>query len=297
MDRTITTEMFNQTVQEAAHHRSREYSDTYSLSIRWERDDSIASLDCCHFQRLLQTLQLPKAQELIIAHDDATPGWTVEGKFRTILNAAKQTNDRALVIVHYAGYSSQEEEGASLYLVECYRGSHVNTMMYMVGMVLPGYGYDLRDEGNVDILFIFDCSYAPRASRDPGPTKRIVEIIAAADEQARSGAQYPPRPAVTAKLVEEIKRRQKDGHRYVEFAELIQTLRARPVAVKQRNYFMQRNARKRPTHALKMGARSVCLPLSGAATVNPQHIQPEELRAIFGVHLADTMTTDEIENL
>ncbi|OJJ71947.1 hypothetical protein ASPBRDRAFT_196077 [Aspergillus brasiliensis CBS 101740] len=67
-------------------------------------------------------------------------------------------------------------------------------------------------------------------------------------------------------------------------AHLIQTLRARP------------NAIKKPTHGITIGNHSICLPLTGLANVDPTSIAPT-LRAVFSVYLARTMKKEDVEEL
>ncbi|KAL4780681.1 hypothetical protein BJX76DRAFT_360593 [Aspergillus varians] len=280
MHRIITPEQLHQTVEAAVRQRSARYSDSHSLSLRWERDDTLAHQDTGHFQSLLQTLHLPEAQELVIAATDKTPGWTVQGAFREILATAKQTRGRALVVFHYADHGLQDDE--CLYFAECQGGRRLNSTTFIMNMVMADWGYELGDDDKVDILFLFDCCYSHVACRAPTTTQRIVEIIAATGEAAPL-AFCPPRNTVTAKLAGEIRCRQRDGHKYVEFADIVEALRARPDAV------------KRPTHCLKMGAMSISLPLSGAMTtkMNPEPIHPP-LRVVFSAHIPGHVTPNEL---
>lgn len=281
MDRPITTQEFQQTIRQAVQQRSINYSESYALSIRWERDDTNAYQDVGHFQSLLRTLQLSAAREVILKAEDVTPGWTVQGEFTNTLNAARKTNGRALVITHYAGHGSQGP-GDILNFVECMGGKKLNAMMYMVGHVMPGEGYYLQDDDKVDVLFILDCCYSFVACRAPEHSERIVEVIAATSEE-KPLAFSPPRNTITAKLAGEVRHRERAGHKYIEFAEVVATLQARP------------DAAKPPSHGLRAGAMSICLPFSGVTPVDPRRLQPT-LKVVFGVHIADNMTESTLNN-
>ncbi|KAL4788183.1 hypothetical protein BJX76DRAFT_367333 [Aspergillus varians] len=281
MEDIINHEQFRQTIQAAVRQHSTQYTDSYSLSIRWEMDNTQAHRDTGHFQSLLQTFHLPAAQELVIAATDDTPGWTLQGRFRQILSSAKQNRGRALVIVHYAGHGEAQQDNG-LDFVEHESGRRFSAQVFLFSMVMQNQGYELSNDSNVDVLFLLDCCHSYVACRAPETSHRIVEVIAATDESA-SLAYSPPRNTITAKLAGEIRRRQREGHKYVEFAEVVQSLRAQPGAV------------KRPSHGLRMGALSICLPFSGLTNVNPQHIQPP-LRVVFGVHITDNMTAGQLNN-
>lgn len=281
MDRPITTEEFHRTISEAVLQRSTKYSDAYALSFYWERDDTNAYQDVGHFQSMLSTLRLAPAREIVLKAGDVTPGWTVQGAFTKTLNAAKQTKGRAVVIVHYAGHGAQGS-GDVLNFVECTGGRRLNAMMYMVAHVLPDEGYYLQDHDKVNVLFVFDCCYSWVACRAPETSQRVVEVIAAT-KQEDPMAFSPPRNTITAKLAGEIKHRERNGHRYVEFAEVIASLAARPDAVKP------------PSHGLRAGVMSICLPFSGITPVEPQRIQPA-MRAVFGVHISENLTEDTLNS-
>ncbi|KAL4922820.1 hypothetical protein BDW62DRAFT_215766 [Aspergillus aurantiobrunneus] len=132
---------------------------------------------------------------------------------------------------------------------------------------------------HVDVLFIFDCCYGYVACRAAEPSPRIVEFIAAT-EPSSPLALAPPRNTVTNKLLGEIKRRQREGYYHVEIADVVESLRSREAAV------------KRPTHGLKVGANSICLPFSRRLTLDPTRNDPA-LKAVFSVHLLDDMSKEE----
>ncbi|KAL4786085.1 hypothetical protein BJX76DRAFT_142620 [Aspergillus varians] len=273
----ITRENFQAAIRSVVIQRSTRYTDSYSLSVHWELDDTSAVNDTDNFQSILQTLQLPPAQELVISSTDITPGWTVRGVFQEVLNAAQGTYRRALVIVHYAGHGIENANGELQFVERRTRGSKAfDADRYLISLVTVE---DCLQNYNVDVLFILDCCFGFAACRAAEVSPRIVEFIAATDS-SNPLAMSPPRNTVTNKLLGEIRRRQRDGHNHVEIADVVESLRSREAAI------------KKPTHCLKMGATSICLPFSGPVTVDPTHIPPA-LRAVFSVHLEDTMSQDE----
>lgn len=132
----------------------------------------------------------------------------------------------------------------------------------------------------MDVLFIFDCCYSYAACRAPTVTGRVVEVIATSDDTSPQ-ANAPPHNTVTGKRANEIRRRLGAGNRFIEFVDVVQALRARE------------NAVKKPTHGLKLGTRSICLPFSG--TVNPSTIEPT-VRAVFSVHISNNISQQELDN-
>ncbi|KAL2872388.1 uncharacterized protein BJX67DRAFT_5979 [Aspergillus lucknowensis] len=279
MSAEITCSAFEETVRAAVLQRSARYTDSHSLTLRWEGDDTGASQDAGRFQNLLALFNLPPATELTINANDNTPGWTVQSTFTQILTHARSTRGRALVMVHYAGHGFVNKDSV-FYFSEGPGGRHFNAELFLTYQAGPDQYY-LHDSTNVDVLFIFDCCYGFTACRAAEVIPRIVEFIAATDSSSPL-AFSPPRITVTAKLISEIRRRQREGHRYVEFADVVATLRANESAV------------KKPTHYLKMGAASICLPFSGLLAVDPSSLRPT-LRAVFSVHIADNMTQHDVD--
>lgn len=281
MDERITTDQFRRTIQEAVIQTSTHYTESYAISIRWERDDTLAEQDVGHFRSLLSTLRLAAPREVVIAAGDPTPGLTAQREFERQLTAARQTRGRAIVVVHYAGHGAQD--GDSLELVESARdGNAFCATHFLLNAVTPRKGYGLRDEDKVDVLFVFDCCYSWVACRAPQTFQRIVEVIAATDEKDPE-ALSPPRNTITAKLAGEVRRRQRDGHAYVVIADAVAALRGRQRAV------------RKPSHGLRLGAVSICLPFSGPVAVDPQRLPPA-MRVVFGVHIAGNLTASTVRS-
>ncbi|CAK96769.1 uncharacterized protein An08g09930, partial [Aspergillus niger] len=136
---------------------------------------------------------------------------------------------------------------------------------------------------NTDFLFIFDCCFAHYATRAPETTRNIIEILAATSSEtveARGAADN----TFTAKLANEIARRQRANHDSVDFASVFQSIRARSTV------------RVTPTHALLVGAASVTLPLNGHKLVDPQAI-PADYTALFSVNVSRDVTAQDMKEL
>ncbi|PTU17998.1 hypothetical protein P175DRAFT_0417893, partial [Aspergillus ochraceoroseus IBT 24754] len=163
------------------------------------------------------------------------------------------------VIIHYAGHG-MELRGRFHLVDRRVNGRTCDAMRYMLDLASEE-EYDLRDVSNVDVLFVLDCSY----SITYGNT--IVEIISAtARDNPRTNS--PPATTFTNKILDEARRRHGDGHEYIEIANLVETLKAQGTGVIS------------PTHCLKIGAASVCIPLTGVTAIDPTIIPPS-LRAVF----------------
>ncbi|KAE8378845.1 hypothetical protein BDV26DRAFT_260683 [Aspergillus bertholletiae] len=159
-------------------------------------------------------------------------------------------------------------------------GKTCNAMRFMLDLATQD-EYDLHDVSNVDVLFVLDCCYSFMATREASTTGRIVEIMSAtARENPRTVT--PPANTFTNKILDEVGRRHRDGHRYIEIANLVERLRVQGTAIIS------------PTHCLKTGAASVCIPLAGLAAVDPTTIPPS-LQAVFRVEIVDNMAKVDME--
>ena len=277
---SLTTAEFYDTIQAAVVQHSITDSRALSVSIRWANDDSGAHQDTTRFQAILRLFQFPPAEEIVFQAEDTTVGWTLLGKIRQLFATAKSdTIGRTLVIIHYAGHGM--EHGGKFHLVDRrVDATTCDAMRFMLDLA-SNEEYDLRDATNVDILFVLDCCYSFMATREPSTSGRIVEIMAATDKD-NPRTVTPPAHTFTNKILGEVSRRRRDGHKYIEIANLLESLRAQGTGVIS------------PTHCLKMGAASICIPLTGLTTVDPATIPPS-LRAVFRVHLADNMSRVDVE--
>ncbi|KAI9373788.1 hypothetical protein BJX61DRAFT_501575 [Aspergillus egyptiacus] len=276
----ITKRQFQNTLAAAVRQRSIRYTESYSLSLRWEADSTGAVDDARQFQAILGLLNLPAAQELVLAVADQSPGWTLEEALRKILNTAILTQGRALIIIHYAGHALTKA-GEFCFAEGAGKQRIIAAHKFVFSEVLPPTYEESYASKNVDVLFILDCCYASTALRTAETSDRIIEFIAASDDGSPR-ANSRPAMTLTNKLFIEIRRRRQEQHQYVEIADVVQTLRT------------ERNVQKRPAHSLSLGATSICLPFTGLRTVDPSRIQPS-LRAVFKVNIIDNMTKQDVE--
>ncbi|PKY06263.1 hypothetical protein P168DRAFT_325150 [Aspergillus campestris IBT 28561] len=239
----ITYDEFRTAIDSAVHQRNSAYSNAYALSIRWEDDDTRAHEDTAHFQCILKMLGLPKADELVLQPTDRTPGWTVQSSMVEMLEAARISQGKAIILCHYAG-RAYHDKGAFMATAQADERP-MNLGVFCLDLALDR-SYYLADIDHVDVVFFLDCYYGFEASRaPPNSGDRIVEILAATGKTPRSALGLPPaRNTVTGILAVEMMRRQREGHRSVEFADLVQALRGRDTVVVT------------PVHGLTMGASS-----------------------------------------
>ncbi|KAF7596658.1 hypothetical protein BBP40_000580 [Aspergillus hancockii] len=186
------------------------------------------------------------------------------GEFRNILRDARATQGRSLVVVHYAGHGVLRQ-GNILHLVGNQGdGLGFDAMRFLVNLALP-VKYDLLVAGPQS---------EPEDSRD----------------NIRYGRHHPSRkrPAKEHSYYQfswrDTPSRQRQGHHYVEMADVVQTLRSRPNIVKM------------PSHGSKMGAQSIRLPFGGMGTMDPSRIPPAR-RAVLSVGLQEDLTKKQIDNL
>lgn len=276
---------FRDTLTDAVNEHNAEYAAVYALSIRWASDDARTVAAATQFQNILEMLRLPEATELTLDHSDRPPGWRVQEKLRDLLASAKRTTGRALVIVHYAGQGILTRNSPSVDLCDrlnIRRFEAFDADTFLISLALPGH-YDLRDTANVDVLFVFDCKYYFGVPRHSPPTTgtRVVEVLAAVDEEYS-----PAEPSLTEYLRKEIAVRQEKGARYVEVADLVQTMWGR-----------SRSMKMTTSHSVKLGASSICLPLAGLnEPVHSPSIAPS-LRALLTVQIADNVTREQLDQL
>ncbi|RDK47083.1 hypothetical protein M752DRAFT_262021 [Aspergillus phoenicis ATCC 13157] len=205
-----------------------------------------------YFQNLLKTLNIPPAIEHIIRHSSPNPDIPFQQAFHDILDESqpKTKSDHNLLIFHYAGH----------------------------GFIKNG---QLTFAETATAEKTLNAGISTRA---PIISNRVVEILAATSTQIPRN-RILPENTFTAKLAEEIACRKRSGHKYVEIADVFQTLRSRG-----------ERDRLRPTHALLVGVESVVLPLDGSCAVDPVTVAPM-CTALFSVSVAKEMTAEELRQL
>ncbi|PYH91816.1 hypothetical protein BO71DRAFT_38512 [Aspergillus ellipticus CBS 707.79] len=278
----ITFDQFKNTLTAAASQRGRDYTNVYSVTVRWEQDDTQADKDPDRFQRMLKDLNVGAATELIIRHNDSTPALTFQQALLEIIRKSKANSesDHNLFILHYAGHGIMKD-GSFTFAETKGAKKTINADRILLAQVKDPQA--ISDSDHLDVLLIFDCCYAHVATRAPTTQRRVVEVIAATSAQTPM-ARSAPHNTFTGKLAGEIARRKRSGHKNVEFADLFQTLRLRV------------DSKIRPTHSILVGVASVLLPLNGPRTIDPTSIPPD-YTALFSVSVSRDLSTDEMKEL
>ncbi|OJJ77939.1 hypothetical protein ASPBRDRAFT_202813 [Aspergillus brasiliensis CBS 101740] len=277
---SLNYNQFQATLRAAVERRTREYSSIYSLTVRWEDDDTNAESDTNHFQNMLKNLDIDPAEEFVISSEELAPEFCLSSIWHSINGKARRDKERSLIIFHYAGHGTYKRG----------RFSFADTRAGLKtidaeGVLIEEVKNPARfpDSINTDVLFIFDCCYAHYATRAPDDTSSVIEVLAATSVSTVS-ARSPPNSTFTAKLANEIACRKARNHESVEFASAFQTLRK------------ESTGQVRPTHALLVGASSIILPLNGYRRVDPRSI-PAGYKVLFAVNVSRDLTKVEIEEL
>ncbi|KAJ5138869.1 uncharacterized protein N7515_003717 [Penicillium bovifimosum] len=276
---TITRVEFEDAITRVVNNRSRTYSNSFALSVRWERDNTDAAVDTENFQAILSTLNLDQAEVVVLGEQDVTPGWALDDAIRRVFRRAATAPGKSIVLIHYAGHGAVNT--GQLFAVEGRSRRSLNFQRIIDSAVagdIQGISEDM-DIGDTDTIFVLDCSYSHVATRASNPTTRTVEVLSASDDSTPV-AFAPPRNTLTGKLRGEIARCKRDGHRFVIFSEVMAAIRANSPAVK-------------PTHQVKLGV-SVCFPFTGVTRVHPSTITPS-LRAVFSVRITENMTQEQLQ--
>lgn len=277
---SISYAQFQSTLRAAVGRRTQEYRSIYSITVRWEKDDTNAESDTNHFQNMLKNLDIGPAEELVIDSEDLAPEFTLSRVWLNFSEKARLSEERSLIIFHYAGHGIYKN--GSFKFADTIAG--LKTMdpqsVLFNDIMNPAM---FPEFNNTDVLFIFDCCYGQNATRAPDNTHRAFEVLAATSTRTES-ARSPSDSTFTAKLADEIARRKRLGHRSFEFASVYESLRK------------ESTSRVRPTHALLAGATSVNLPLTGYRTVDPRDI-PADYKALFSVTISRDLTRQDLKEL
>ncbi|PLB51021.1 hypothetical protein P170DRAFT_436103 [Aspergillus steynii IBT 23096] len=220
----ITFGQFRNTLTAAATQRRRDYTNIFSVTMRWENDDTQAAQDSEHFQEMLKNLDAAPAVELIIRHSDSSPALTFQQAILGFIgkSKAKAESDHNLMIFHYAGHGVVKD-GSFTFAETRAAEKTINADNYLLNKVKDAQVISIVD--HLDVLLILDC-YAHVSTRAPAIRHRVVEVIAATSRQTPT-ARSAPHNTLTTKLAEEIARSKRSGHKNVEFSDIFQSLRSR----------------------------------------------------------------------
>ncbi|RAL04242.1 uncharacterized protein BO80DRAFT_486636 [Aspergillus ibericus CBS 121593] len=216
----ITFDQFRNTLAAAAAQRGRDYTNVYSMTARWERDDTNAAQDSERFQKMLKDLDLSPAIEFIIPHDPTTPVNRSQKALLDLMEECepKSATEHNLMIFHYAGHGMRK--GGSFTFAETRAAKKTLDADHALLNNIK-----VCSAERIDALIILDCCYAHVATRAPIIPNRIVEVIAATSIQTPA-ARSAPHNTFTVKLAGEVARRRRAGHKNVEFADIFQSLRS-----------------------------------------------------------------------
>ncbi|KAL4901106.1 hypothetical protein BDW74DRAFT_182202 [Aspergillus multicolor] len=276
---SMSIEEFRNTIEAAVVTRSTSYASTYSVTIRWEADDTNAERDASFFKDIIRVaLELPEAIEIVIPRNCPGPASWLQHQCVGVQVAANTAPGRSLVMFHYVGHGTQDEAG-NLQFVEHGRGGAAQ-----IDAEERVFRNVCAEDVNctTDFLFILDCCYAHLACRATRTAPRIVEFIAATDK-ATPFAGSPPSNIITGKIYRAIMQRKNQRQRYIEFAEVMEYLRSEAIA----------NHQKVPTHFLMEGAASICIPFQGPSfTADPTQPRPSHF-AKFRAKIDNELTKAE----
>ncbi|KAL1855091.1 hypothetical protein Plec18170_004507 [Paecilomyces lecythidis] len=136
----------------------------------------------------------------------------------------------------------------------------------------------------IDVVIVLDCCYSCLAPKAAQPVSRSVEILAAADANAR-GAHVPgERVSFSAELAAKVAQLKETGRQTIDMAELIAIVRAE-------------SPERKPTHTMPLGISSACLPFPGSVPGAAHPAGPPTLRAVFGIKVDQDFSDQELRDL
>ncbi|OJI81191.1 hypothetical protein ASPTUDRAFT_77919 [Aspergillus tubingensis CBS 134.48] len=182
----------------------------------------------------------------------------------------KHENDHTLLIVHYAGHAFTKN--GQLTFAETATATATSEKTINADTCL----FKAIKTVHLDTLLILDHCYMGNI-----PTRAAT----IPDRHTSPRNRISPENTFTAKLAEEISRRQRSGHTYIEFSDVYQTLKSDGERDKLH-----------PTHALLVGIGSVVLPLSGSGIIDPGTIVPV-CTVLFSVSVTEGLTKEEMGQL
>lgn len=147
----------------------------------------------------------------------------------------------------------------------------------------------IEDHAPLDVVFIIDSCYSGITTRKDQSVKRIVEVIAAVDASGTALGNDLTNPkkqarTFTSKIADHLALLKGKKTDAIDFATIAATLTAEsPV--------------KKPTYKLIMGTTSICVSPSGNVNTPAPGPSDKELSALVRVHLTQTLTSDDAQNL
>lgn len=248
------------TLQNAVSQRGRYYAEVFSFSVYFEADDTSAFRDTEHFQNVLKMLELPAATELVILANDRNPAGTFEKFIYELDIKAQDTDNKYLILGHYAGHAGLSVDGTSLVF---YDTLSKRQRMTLKRTFEPLYDVNEGNFENTDVVIILDSCYSAQATRSSKGLGRGVEIVASVgvDQQALGNASRFARiqnKTFTSRLADEVARRVgRQDTTSISFSEIVEELGR--VSLPQRV----------PEYNLKVGGVGIRLPIPISAKLPP----------------------------
>ncbi|KAK2769937.1 hypothetical protein FQN53_005805 [Emmonsiellopsis sp. PD_33] len=280
----ISENDFRNALQTALTRRDGVYSEYASFHFRWADDDTNADRDAENFRELAKLLSFPPPKEHVIDKQDLLPSHNLTGGVIPLVHPLPSSG-RRVVMIHYAGYG--EDNAAGLQLISR-GGKRISVDRWMEEWVANSDFIEVDDP--IDFVFIFDCCcHNFQATRQPNPATRLVDILASGDRRDPGAFADGNTLSLTAKLLGEIRNRTQRGEKFIQIAEVMDTLH-------------QNSMVKKPTYSAKIGVGSITLPLNQqglgqSANPPPSAAMPKGLLATFSVHVKETLSPGELSGL
>ncbi|KAE8377747.1 hypothetical protein BDV26DRAFT_262858, partial [Aspergillus bertholletiae] len=181
-----------------------------------------------------------------------------------------EATGRSVVMIHYAGHGIPNNLN-ELTLVS-QTGKKISASRFLSDITTET---NMPLNASVDIIVILDCCYSFLSLRQPNSESRIVEILTAGGKPDPIAFSPGARLSFTAKLLVNIRTRAQKGDKFVEIAEMMDTIKqASPV--------------KKPCYAAKLGMGSITLPLSPISPAYVPVTRSPGLLATFSLHVSET---------
>ena len=271
----LAPENFRPLLEALVDQHYRRYSRSVAVSFYWAADNTMAHKDVENFQGILATLGLAPAEEFMIRQSHTIPGWDVQAKIQALVRQAVESNERVLLLVHYAGHGFEKD--GSLLFTDAQGHKVVRWDRDFVHLV------DLEELAKVDVLFILDSCYSYLGTRQYIPATRVVQVLAAVDENTKFAFGAGNTASFTGKLLNELKARKRAGANSVDLAELISDLR-------------EKSPQKKPVHGLLVGNHSLRLAFPGHESGFTAIPPGPATKVVFGFRLAKSLSREAAAN-
>ncbi|KAI1973465.1 hypothetical protein LOZ53_003742 [Ophidiomyces ophidiicola] len=276
----ISVAEFRATLRAAIDHRKTQYANFYAFHFRWEDDNTGADQDKKSFCDMTHLMGFPNPDVFVIPKDMATPGLEVMAKIIDLFKAGATASGQSILLVHYSGHGGPNNLDE---LVLSSRSGQKIAAEQIMGSIINTGDPDVT---GIDVVFIFDCCYSFLTTRTVTEEPRIVEVLAASNNNDPAVFGAGPRNSFTSKMFIEIHSQAQAEATSVEMADVIDTLQ-------------NQSSLKKPGHATRLGVGSVVLPLlpNRAGIINNPNPSESGMLATFSIHVGKIFTKAELEDL